>query len=400
MAVALSAGLSLSLLAGPGCGEGDDDRTVAGAPVTTTGSAPTAHPVAVDPRALRPAGTELTPGMVVQEGSSLVGPVFPLPDAHGQTDDPSKPLGWQALLVVDADPVEVWDRYAAALGVADRASAVQSCVVSRVVPADGSTTTSEAFGTPEPQITPERFLTEPVVDGEDRIECSASRAGVTMAMAVGATVRHCPDDVERRCDPPPVSHLFLRADVVPDSEPTRWHDASGTQRLRFDRGAAIAADQREGDDGAQPATGAEVTIEPVPIPEGPVLPPKLDRSGNGSSLPVAGERFDDSLDPYLDHTAAALVPEGARSLVAPAMLIECNSGLVAVLEVLGAVDEAVATFDRADETDDPMTFARGEFAGRAWVAGEITTAGGYYLDAIALATDERTSTVLLTECGD
>jgi hypothetical protein len=138
-----------------------------------------------------------------------------------------------------------------------------------------------------------------------------------------------------------------------------------------------------------------------------VVPPLLADVGSGSRLPEEGQPFDDLLDDYLvvadgSHTAVDVVPPGGRSLVAPAMLFGCNSGLVAVLALPEGVKAAVARFDDADTLgDDPMTVVDGTDAGgRAWSGGTITTAGGYYLDVTALADGKGSSFVLLTECGD
>jgi hypothetical protein len=139
----------------------------------------------------------------------------------------------------------------------------------------------------------------------------------------------------------------------------------------------------------------------VPPPEGPIRRPELDLANAPSGLPAAGERLDAGLDYYLNGSDAALVPPGARSLVAPAMLISCNSGLVAVLRVPG--DPAIVTgvLDDAEENDDAMRHHRGtDDAGRAWDLGKISTAGGYYLDVLAVADRPDSSLALITECGD
>ena len=49
------------------------------------------------------------------------------------------------------------------------------------------------------------------------------------------------------------------------------------------------------------------------------------------------------------------------------------------------VELAQALFDEADDLDNPMVVHEGtDDAGRAWAGGTITTAGGYYLDVIAV----------------
>lgn len=79
-----------------------------------------ASPTSGAPGALLPPGTALNDGFVVAEGSALVGAVFPILRAPVQ----GVPLsGWTAQLVVDADPIAVFNAYvgqARALGYAMR----------------------------------------------------------------------------------------------------------------------------------------------------------------------------------------------------------------------------------------------------------------------------------------
>ena len=71
--------------------------------------------------------------------------------------------------------------------------------------------------------------------------------------------------------------------------------------------------------------------------------------------------------------------------MAPTMLLDCNSGLVAVLSVPGTPEEAVATFDTAGDEDDPIVLSSGTDAeGQAWAGGTIPTAGGYYVSLTAV----------------
>lgn len=59
------------------------------------------------PRATRSAGTALGDGFVVAPGSRLIGTVFHQPVEQGGT------RSWTALLIVDRDPIEVYDAYVA-----------------------------------------------------------------------------------------------------------------------------------------------------------------------------------------------------------------------------------------------------------------------------------------------
>src|SRR5690606_18751451 len=115
-----------------------------------------------------------------------------------------------------------------------------------------------------------------------------------------------------------------------------------------------------------------------------------------------GEPIDLGLDPYLwEENPISKVPGGGRSLISPSLLLQCNSGLVAVLRIAGSPEEVTAVFDDAYETDDPMrhTALTGS-DGRTWDLGRISTAGGYYLDVLAGADGPDASLVLVTECGD
>ena len=116
-------------------------------------------PVAVEADSLLPEGTPLADGVEVQPGSSLVGSVFPLVDPYRlEGTDELEPRGWQGVFVVHGDPVEVWDGYADALGIGDRADAIEACTVEQIPPPDFSST--------QP---PARFLTESAMDDEDRL---------------------------------------------------------------------------------------------------------------------------------------------------------------------------------------------------------------------------------------
>ena len=328
--------------------------------------------VAVDEASLRPPGTELAPGVEVQTGSSLVGTSMPIVDVYQESGSGSESLGWQAVLVVEGNPIEVWDRYVAHLGVDDaQAYAVGSCVVQ----AEEQLKEGELFTPP-----PERSVTEPPVEGENRIACHANVAGVTMALVMGTMP--C---LDYKIDDPPcplhsASHLYIGVRHQVDDR----LEADGTRAIE-----------------PTPGTEPPETMESVPQPEDALDMAALLDDEAVSRLPEEGERFDDGLDYYLDGSDVALVPEGGRSLVAPAILLDCNSGLVALLEVPGTPADVVGIFDEADDQDDDLISVEGTDAqGRSWAGGTITTAGGYYLDLVALDTGGGTSTVLLDECGD
>lgn len=354
-----------------------DDGVVAGEPPMDT----SVRGVSVAPDALRPPGTPLAPGVEVVPGSRLVASVFPLVDFYPEEPSDQAPIGWQALLVVDGDPVDVWNAYATALGLVD-ADAVSTCVVTSLpTPATASTSRPQTTVEVTQQARPQRFLTEAPLEGENRLDCHILTPAVTMTMAVGATTCRSEGDVP--CSLVPIAHLKVLA--TDDPEPSDY-EQRGTDELRYER--------------AIPSTGQSGIPEPVAIPEGPVVSPSLEVPG-GSGLPEEGERFDRELDYFLDRTDVAFIPSGGRSLVAPAMLLECNSGLVAILELPGSPADVVDEFDRADTMDDPLVLTTGQDAdGRSWAGGLISTAGGYYVDFVALDAGDETSTVSITECGD
>jgi len=319
-----------------------------------------------DDRVLAGPGEPLAEGLEVQPGSRLVATPLPYLASVPPKSDPGR-SGWQALLLVDGEPTDVWDRYVEELGLPDQMSARGACIV-RAAPdrTPRSETTAKA-----------RLLTDPRLGDEDRLECHGSTAGISMDLLVGPD--HCFEDARNRCRTIAGAHLLLRAKPGPRVD---GFIELGSDELRFER--------------SEGATDARA----LPLPSGPLVKPRLDRT-RASRFPKPGERFDAALDHYLAGTKVALVPKGARSLVPPAMLLNCNSGLVAMLELPGSPVDAVRVFDDADDGD---VLVGGPIRGRderdrEWAAGRIETAGGYVLSMTAVA-DGRSSIVLLTECGD
>ncbi|MFN8051211.1 MAG: hypothetical protein U0Q22_07250 [Acidimicrobiales bacterium] len=352
------------------CGDtGSDTGTGAQRSVTP------AAPVAFDDAALRPPGTVIDGAVVVQDGTSMVGQRFP-------TLEPDGAAGWSALLLVTGDPVKVWDAYASALGL-EEAGAAASCVVSveRVIPPEGSPpssvdTTTTALASFRFRDATQRLLTEPRLRGENRLACTAADAGLSMRMVVGAQHRPCWSAEQtarsgKGCDLLAVSQLFLHSSAK--DQYNADYRQRGIDELLYERGGAKVA------------------------PTGAVIAPELAVDDLGSGLPTSGEALDDSLDSFL--SGEFLVPPGGSSLIAPAILIECNSGLVAVLSVPGDPATAIGRLDSASQYDDPVTTSAGGTAGNRWTAGTITTAGGYYIYASAVERDGR-SDLLVTECGD
>ena len=317
--------------------------------------------------------------MEVQEGSRLVVGAFPLAGRPmhptASLDQREDPVGWQALFVIDGDPVDVWDRYASALGEPERAAALQRCTVTRLPPHEPYEDTHEnRFGLTPPA--PVRFLTGARIDGENQLSCSVTLERLTMTMVYGtatATKRGCsdhPPDVDE-CVEVPVAHLLV--EVLDDDTP--------------------------------------LAPAPSPFPTGPTLPPgelvvpRIDVPP-GSELPGGGEPFDARLDSNLhDGPSAypvALVPPGGQSLVAPAQLLACYTGTVAVLELPMDPQEAIDWYVQAGHTDDPERFREHgvDEHGRAWQFGVAATASGYAIEVLALEATDGGSHVLLRNCGE
>lgn len=335
--------------------------------------------VAVNEESLLPEGSPLTAAVSVQPGSWLVGRVFPwatfdaVPGPSGSDD---AVLGWQAVLVVDGDPIEVWNSYARAFDVGDAAPAAQSCIVEAVTV---SPTTAEPGTTPRAR----RFLTERRIEGENLLDCTAAVGDLWMSMRVGLD-RSCEGFGDpRKCTLRPIAHLFVRGGVT-------QLGGLGADELRYERGMG--------------AFNPDPAARMAPVPGGPVVRPDLPEPGSMPALPGPGDAIDDGIDYYLGSGADAAfrVPVGGRSLIAPAMLITwCNSGLVAVLRVQGSPDEAVGfLFDTGDsdytnETRNGMTDD-----GARWTTGGVGQSGGYDLGFTAVARGDDHTDLLLSECGD
>ena len=348
--------------------QGPDEQELADVPVTALEGA------------LRGPGTTVVDGVEVQEGSQLVVGAFPLvgrpmhPTAS--LDQREDPAGWQALFVIDGDPVEVWERYASALGEPERAAALQRCTVTRLPPHEPYEDTHEnRFGLTPPA--PVRFLTGERIEGENQLSCSADLERLTMSMVYGtasATKRGCSNfpPVVDECVEVPVAHLLI--EVLDDDTPL------------------------------DPARSR--------IPPGPTLPPGelvLPRIvvPPGSELPGEGEPFDARLDSNLhsgrETAPVALIPQGGQSLVAPAQLISCYTGTVAVLTLPMEPQDAVDWYVQpGHHDDDPERFrVRGnDEHGRAWQFGVAATASGYAIEVLAVEAEVGGSTVLLRNCGE
>lgn len=296
------------------------------------------RPVAVVEEALSPPGTELAPGVEVQDGSILVGPTVPLIGEGAPFGSPSftTDIGWEAVLVVDGDPVEVWDSYVRGLGLDDDNVAAKNCGVLEMRGPDENGEYGDDIG---------------VVAGR-QIRCF----GTSMTVQVGDAGCDLRIEDDIRCDRS-VSHLYLSV-----------------------RDEPLGGDY---------------------LPNGTGVPEDLELAEDlPSRLPEPGERYDDGLDRFLDDTPIAVVPEGARSLVAPAMVVECNSGLIALLDVPGAPTDAIARFGGDGEEEQIYVPNAGSRDGRQWAHGVQSATGGYRIDLTAVDTGNGRSAVLILECGD
>ncbi|MGN6693572.1 MAG: hypothetical protein ACTHN0_05295, partial [Aquihabitans sp.] len=165
--------------------------------------------------------------------------------------------------------------------------------------------------------------------------------------------------------------------------------------------------RKETDDGGESVRGDALGTDELrrtagDIPDGPIVPPDLQGTGP-SNLPGEGERLDDGIDHHLgtggDVAAPAVLPRGAQSLIAPAMLLDCGSGLVAVVEVPHPPAEALRSFAPADP-DAAAEVETGQLGDRTWATRTFDAVGGYDLQLTAVSGDDGSSAILATECGD
>lgn len=341
------------------------------------GNQPVASPISVSAvsETLNPPGTPLGNGLEVQTGSALVGTVFPLVEWVSTSSETTNAVtGWQALLLVDGNGIDVWNRYAEALGIAERANAMDACFVQQIWSKENANSRRL------------RLLTEDRLDKEDTMVCFArleveELGFLEMFMAIGAApcgpnagVEDCPRQAQ--------SHLFLKVNNKPSSK----------YLPRQELGTTKLADKR----------GYRGTGE---LPTGPVVAPHLNDAGLASSLPGPGERIDAHLDDFLGgedwQAPPGIVPTGALSLITPAMLLECNGGVVVVMKVPGSPVEALTAMDSVTyKTSKPRFRPQGTFANSNWAGFMFDSAGGYYLSTTALDAGDAESYVLATQCGD
>lgn len=349
--------------------------------------------VAVDRAALLGPGTEVGNGLKVPAGASLVGTTFPYRPVWSIASGEDLDTAWKAVLLVDGSPLEVWNAVVEQIGLADGAKADGACVVwADPGPSSDSATSSTEIDATKTTVVvesvadlPVRSLRAPAQKDDSRLQCEAEEGDWTLWMVAGVQ-DNClnnsigPEKVVKDCGRFAQRHLVVQRQHV--SPPNASNSASYG-------GSAVSDD---------PPTGTEPQLPPMPE----------DVSEAKSWLPAEGEQVDAGLDYQLDQ--GAMVSKGAKSVVAPALMRYCTSGLVAVLdsplEPLGALDSIQM---RNAENHPPARSEVVEGAdenGRKWASFELSSAGGYYINITAI---ERTagdsgassgSWVLADECGD
>lgn len=337
--------------------------------------------VAFEPDSLSGPGTSLFGEIEVQEGSQLVGPVFPSASVTGPGGNDGL-NGYQAVLILEGDPVEVWNSYAESFGIDEAASATQSCVV-RAVPEPAS---GQDVGDGETEDTvqvdqypkiEERFLTEPRVEGENQVECSANSPAGSMWLSagVGEAVGE------------PVGHMVV-SQPLGGSAVEAEGDVSnlGTTSLRYQRSQEMNPDVQGPD--------------PVDVPSGEIASLEFPADLDPPSLPVAGERIDSAIDSFLDYTKLGVLPDGFSSLVFPVLSGQCNSGLFAVVQYDGSPGDAVAAFKAVAGSDESYEGTFTDLEDREVEAIDFPSAGGYHIEMFATETSPGATTMLYFECGD
>ena len=358
-----------------------------------TGDIPSGYPVAVDDGALLGPGSPVADGLVVQDGSELVAGVFPLV-SQVTADDGSRPVGWQAVFVVTGDPLDVWDRYTEAFEL-DEATAQRSCVVEVTpLPDDGKAPPLSDDPTEAP---PQRFVTEPVLEGENRLMCSVATwpRQLRLRMVVGVDTSRCLP-YSYGLDPCRVwsaAHLVIQSD--PSMVPSEGDHEAHLVRDSVSYGTDTQVSRRN------------LVEDSVSIPDGPLIAPGFGAGPYGEShLPGPGDRIDDEMDYQLGSFGGvvelvAVLPDGMRSVVAPSMFDCGTSGLVAVLESDDSASDVALWFRLTDTYGGSASDLSGTTdQGEQWDYAFLSAPGGYKMAVTAVDRDDGTSRVLVRECGD
>ena len=345
-------------------------------PAPGVGAAVTPFGVRVDPQVAKAPGTALFGDVTVQPGSRLVGTTFPT--GWLGSGEPRRATADEALLVLDGDPLEVWDRYVDRLGMGDPLAAERACVARAVTPASQRTASSDGTTPAGPPRT--RLLTDDPLPGENELECTAEFRGGSLWLEAGVG----------QVSGLPVGHLWIQR--ITDS--SVMYLEPGTFRLGVDdivferEGFGETGDQRD------PARDRV-------LGDAPLQPPDLPRNAAPRPLPEPGDRLDGGIDYFLDGTDLAKLPDDLTSAVTPNLSDRCNSGLTAVLVSDRAPKSAIDQILRNDDQD--LLVTRAEFvdrSGRTVHGAYLSEAGGFHLDLTALEAGPRRSLVYVFECGD
>lgn len=159
-----------------------------------------------------------------------------------------------------------------------------------------------------------------------------------------------------------------------------------------------------------PVPHLRVIVDGSPTSEAVIAPKTIvqpDLPGDLALRPLPGPcvALDDGLDYHLwvdpsydEDDAVFSVPEGERSVVAPADLFGCTGSVTGMLEVDAQPSEAVALIaGQADESGNSVT---GRWDGRGWAHTSIDSAGGYAIGITGIERDGGGSTVGFSDCGD
>ena len=82
------------------------------------------------------------------------------------------------------------------------------------------------------------------------------------------------------------------------------------------------------------------------------------------------------------------------------MMIDCGSGLVAVVDLPGDPEAAISSFGRSGDEQSIFEPTMGMAHGRRWVGASQPSVGGYGIDLAAVDTGDGRSAVVIAECGD
>lgn len=356
--------------------------------------------IAVEKAALSPAGTPIGDGVSVPTGAWLVATRFPTRSEWSYGAEQHVDEGWAAVLLVEGPPLDVWNEVVRSAGMSEQARAAGSCVVMadpRRTEAEsiGPTTTVSTESTAPPPTSgagsiaptttagaewadPRRPLDGPARRGDLSLRCSATEGAWSVAMSAGVAP-NCTEESpsstlpKTQCGLLAQRHLTIHRATSPPSRITPTEGMYG-------------------------ATGYS-SASPTGAPNVPPMPEE--REDALTWLPAEGQLVDSRLDYFL--WTGAVVSAGASSVVAPAMVTPCNSGLVAVLNSPLAPEKALGSITMSDQPDGNEVTTGAGPDGRAWATVLLSAAGGYYLDITAIEKSTGGSDgswILATECGD